>query len=558
MRSDKQPPTSTPTGTTPQPWPDLSKLIRDQLVRAVFQPIVSLRRAEVEAVEALTRPLPESGFADPGVLFAAADAFGKAWELERLTRDTIADAARALPPGRKLFFNSGPKVFSDPRFPDEIRRFSERSGLTPDRFVLEITERAETQHNEGLTANVRALRAEGYQIAVDDMGAGSSGLNRVMALRPQWLKLDRELVEGIHEDTYRQNLIRFLGYFARLGGAGVVAEGIEHIEELSVLIDLGVDSVQGFLLGRPGAIDQVLAPEMRSWLLERAETATPESTPVERLHSIETLAINAAACAIEPNPSETPLDPASTIAETLARLAERDDLDMMPPLPLATGNGQREVVRIPDLLRAAAKQLALQTSHRSPLYGLPDSVECDRTVDRLISSGDDRDAAIIDVRGMSGYNSAVGFELGDLLLRHLSTILRTATTGMARIYVGHLGEDRFLIVAPEGSLPTIAEEIILRFERASIRFARNSDGAPEAKSPSLSTEPAAGQWLAPPSLRVLVLPGVFRKVRSSRELRRAAEAARDTRADTNQQGSRIFVHEVAPSQTFATRASEAA
>lgn len=405
---------------------------------------------------------------------------------------------------------------------------------------------------------MRTLRAEGYQIAVDDMGAGSSGLNRVMALRPQWLKLDRELVEGIHEDPYRQNLIRFLGYFARLGGAGVVAEGIEHIEELSVLIDLGVDSVQGFLLGKPGAIDQNLAPEMRSWLLERAESATPESTPVERLHSIEPLAINAAACAIESNPSETPLDPASTIAETLARLAERDDLDMMPPLPLATASGQREVVRIPDLLRAAAKQLALQASHRSPLYGLPDSVECDRTIDRLISAGDDRDAALIDVRGMSNYNTSVGFELGDLLLRHLSTILRAASSGMSRIYVGHLGEDRFLIVAPHGSIASIAEEIILRFERASIRFARNAESADALPAQLVAGEQAAGQWLAPPSLRILVLPGVFRKVRSARELRRTAEGARDSRTDANRQGSQILVHEVAPSQAPSNAATRAA
>ena len=333
-----------------KPWPDLGRLIRERLVTAVFQPIVSIRRAEIHAVEALTRPRSESGFADPGVLFAAADAFGKAWELEQVTRDTIADAARSLPEGRKLFFNSGPKVFADPRFPDELRRFSERSGLSPDRFVLEITERAETQHNEGLTGNVRTLRAEGYQIAVDDMGAGSSGLNRVMALRPHWLKLDRELIENIHEDPYRQNLIRFLGYFARLGGACLIAEGIERIEELTVLVELGVDSVQGFLLGRPGDISQQLEQSMREWLLDRA-SPPPPGNPVERLHSIEPSRSARRRAPIRPLPVRPPRS-TSTLAETLARLAERDDLEMMPPLPLLESGGASQVVRIPDLLRA--------------------------------------------------------------------------------------------------------------------------------------------------------------------------------------------------------------
>lgn len=544
-----------------KPWPDLGRLIRERLVTAVFQPIVSIRSAEIHAVEALTRPRPESGFADPGVLFAAADAFGKAWELEQVTRDTIADAARTLPADRKLFFNSGPKVFADPRFPDEIRRFSERSGLSPDRFVLEITERAETQHNEGLTTNVRTLRAEGYQIAVDDMGAGSSGLNRVMALRPHWLKLDRELIENIHEDPYRQNLIRFLGYFARLGGAGLIAEGIEHIEELTVLVELGVDSVQGFLLGRPGDIAQQLDQSMRAWLLDRAESATPEATPVERLHSIEPLAISTTACAIPPTPGETPLDPTSTLAETLARLAERDDLEMMPPLPLLDSGGASQVVRIPDLLRAAAKHLALQASHRSPLYGLPDGVECDRTVSRLIAMSDDREAAIIDVRGMSSYNAAVGFELGDLLLRHLSTILRAATNGAHRTFVGHYGEDRFLIISPPGALSGVAEEIILRFDRASIRFAHQGEGgATAAQRPAgpLDQDDDLSGWLEPPSLRVLVLPGIFRHIRSARDLRRLALRCRDEKPDASLGGSRIIVHEHTPEAAEPQRRTEAA
>src|SRR5690606_34843970 len=176
-----------------KPWPDLRKAIRERLLTLAFQPIVRTVSGDVIAVEALTRPLPESGFPNPGVLFAAAEAFNLSWELEIAVRERLAELAAALPADRLMFFHTSPKVFADPRYTAEIERFREQSGLGPERFVLEITERAEGGEAAALERNALALREMGYQIAIDDIGAGSSGLNRIMALRPAWLKLDREL-----------------------------------------------------------------------------------------------------------------------------------------------------------------------------------------------------------------------------------------------------------------------------------------------------------------------------------------------------------------------------
>ena len=162
---------------------------------------------------------------------------------------------------------------------------------------------------------------------------------------------------------------------------------------------------------------------------------------------------------------------------------------------------------------------------------------------------------------MTSYNAAVGFELGDLLLRHLSTILRAATHGAQRTFVGHYGEDRFLIIAPTGALSGFAEEIILRFDRASIHFAHQGEGgANAAPGPSgpLDQDDDQNAWLEPPSLRVLVLPGIFRHIRSARDLRRLALRCRDEKPDASLGCSRIIVHEHTPDAAEPQPSTEAA
>lgn len=525
-------------GEVKQVWPDLGAVIRERLIDLAFQPIVRTITGDIIAVEALTRPRPESGFPNPGVLFAAADAFGKSWDLELVVRDTIADSVNALPPDRLLFFNTSPSVFADERYPEEIERFRERSGLTPEHFVLEITERAEGEQG-ALERNAILLRERGYQVAIDDMGAGSSGLNRIMSLRPAWLKLDRELIRGIDKDAYRQNLVRFLAYFTRLGGARLIAEGVEELDELNTLFDLGADCVQGYALARPGVVGQELPTDLVDWMRERGATVVHETSFVERLRTIDALTIPASACRVPPAARGPELDSAATIADALLAVADRADVESLVPLAIRNASGGMLALRPSDLLRAAAKQLGEDTLHSSPMFDMPDSFACDMAMHRRIVAGDNSDVAIIDVRRMSDYNAAVGHDLGDLLLRHLATLLRSSSRAHRQSFVGHLGDDRFLLIAPSGVVSEIVEELVLRFDRASVRYASGS-GSAHANN-AAAPEGTSEDWLASPSLRVVVLPGVFRAVRGPREVRRLADNARERTPTTALGGSRVVV-----------------
>ncbi|MCH7848750.1 MAG: EAL domain-containing protein [Planctomycetes bacterium] len=123
-------------------------------------------------------------------------------------RVTFAAAAE-WPNDALLFLNCSPPVFGGATFLDLIADDLKRvDGLDSRRIVLEITERADHGEFDNLDLRSLELRELGYQIALDDVGAGTSGLNRIMSLRPNWLKLDIELISGIDVDPFKQNLIR--------------------------------------------------------------------------------------------------------------------------------------------------------------------------------------------------------------------------------------------------------------------------------------------------------------------------------------------------------------
>lgn len=517
---------SRPSGA--KPWPDLDAVIRDGLIDLAFQPIVRTLTGDIVALEALSRPRPESGFSNPGLLFASAEAFQRSWELEALVREKLALLACGLPSDRMVFFNTSPGVFADERYPDAIEEFRERSGLEKSRFVLEITERAESDGSGSLERNALILRDRGYQIAIDDMGAGSSGLNRVMALRPSWLKLDRDIIKGIDHDAYRQNLVRFLAYFTRLGGARLIAEGVETIDELNTIFDLGADCVQGFAIARPGAIDQTLDESISAWMVERGSLVERESETVVRLRTIEPIVVHPSACRTKPSAAIPPIDASATIADALCMLADRDDADSMGVIPIVNASGDRLALRVTDLLRAAAKQLGDESLHSSAMYEMPDGFACELAFQRRILAADDSSVVVIDVRRMSSYNASVGNDLGDLLLRHLAALLRGATRRHSGAFVGHLGDDRFVVVANPNAAGEIVEEVVLRFDRASVRYAG-------ASSSDAST------WLESPTLRVAVIPQVFRRISTPRQIRRIAERIRDHAPSNAPTGSQVIV-----------------
>jgi EAL domain-containing protein (putative c-di-GMP-specific phosphodiesterase class I) len=120
------------------------------------------------------------------------------------------------------------------------------------RLIVEVTEEALVQRDASLVDALAPLLARGAHFAVDDMGAGYSGLRQITALHPTYLKLDRSLVRGIDTDPDRAALLRALVGYAEHAGAHLVAEGVETAAELEAVSAVGVSLIQGWYYGRPG------------------------------------------------------------------------------------------------------------------------------------------------------------------------------------------------------------------------------------------------------------------------------------------------------------------
>ncbi len=209
----------------------------------VFQPIVSLSKGVVVGYEALTRFQDSSG-RTPEEWFTLARLCGLGIELQALAASR-ALAVPGRPAGTYLSLNLDPSGLGSAQF--EAVLPADMHGI-----VIEITEQELISDHARLATQLSLLRERGARIALDDTGAGYAGLRHVTLMRPDVIKLDRTLVEGLHEDVGKLALLESFATFAHRTGTQICAEGIEVEEELDALVRLGVDLGQGYLLCRPG------------------------------------------------------------------------------------------------------------------------------------------------------------------------------------------------------------------------------------------------------------------------------------------------------------------
>jgi EAL domain-containing protein (putative c-di-GMP-specific phosphodiesterase class I) len=151
-----------------------------------------------------------------------------------------------------LFMNCLPSAIHDPTLSeDRLRQTLESSGLTPSNLVLEVSERESIRNFNIFRETRERFRNLGIKVALDDTGAGYAGLEAVMELAPDYIKIDISLVRSVDTDTGRRVLIQALQDISGVIGAKVIAEGIETQAELDTVRRMGVPYGQGYLLGRP-------------------------------------------------------------------------------------------------------------------------------------------------------------------------------------------------------------------------------------------------------------------------------------------------------------------
>jgi diguanylate cyclase (GGDEF)-like protein len=223
-------------------------------LRAVYQPIYSLRSGVVTGFEGLVRLGPDAEFDDPTALFVAAEATSRTIELDVVCAETVLANARDLRPDQYLSINLSPRTLESDAFsPLEVIALSRRHGVPPEQLVIELTEREAVEDLKSLRAAVATLRRQGVRIALDDIGAGNAGLRLLSEIDFDIMKIDLSLVRAGATHEPSEAVLRALGSFARQRGHLIVAEGIETPDLLEAVLELNYDAGQGYLFGRPGS-----------------------------------------------------------------------------------------------------------------------------------------------------------------------------------------------------------------------------------------------------------------------------------------------------------------
>ncbi len=212
----------------------------------VYQPIVSSRGSNIFGYEALARTA-EPSLVAPMELIALAEELGRVRELGRVVRDLVAEDARRAPPGAVLFVNVHASELED----EALYSPASPLALIARRVVLEITERASMDGIRDVPARVARLRALGFRLAVDDLGAAYSGLSTLSRIEPDIVKLDMFLARGLASKSANRAVIRSMVQLCLELGMAFVCEGVETVEQRDAMMDLGCDLFQGFLYARP-------------------------------------------------------------------------------------------------------------------------------------------------------------------------------------------------------------------------------------------------------------------------------------------------------------------
>lgn len=514
----------------------LQKLIAHGDHRALFsshfQPIVNLQSRSIMGYEVLTRGPSDSALHMPGLLFDVAAQAGHLVELERiLIRLSVRRFVEARLPG-SLFINvSTDTLLANVERLEQLRDELRQVHLAPTRVVVEVTEMRPVADAMQLLMAVRRLRALGIEIALDGMGEHLPGLQRWVAMRPDYVKIDRHYINNISQDPALLEFVSSIHASASSVGSCVIAVGLEQEADMRVLRELGINSCQGYLLGRPTARPSSgLTPDTEALLLRTqagrqgggftsrggARVANAEQLS-RRVHVVtEALTCAEVVSLFQEDPelySLPVLDqderPAGLLRRlrVLARASDRYFIDLFgkrscgllmdrQPLCFETVTplramaeavvGMREEYiidgfivtrhgryfgsgRVTDLLKAVSDAQLLSARYANPLTLLPGNVQIDGHVDRLLEQGLAFHAAHFDLNHFKPFNDIYGYKKGDEVILLCANIIQQHLDE-AQDFLGHIGGDDFVVTFQSMNWENRVQGILTAFDQQVAHF----------------------------------------------------------------------------------------
>lgn len=230
-------------------------IINNGSLTSYFQPIIDAKDYSIFGYEALIRGVKENGeLMFPDQLFSKSTRNDLNFKLDRMCRESALKTAAVKRISQKVFINFLPTAIYDPQFClNSTVRWAKQLEFDPKNIIFEVVETESVKDKNHLKSILSYYREQGFEIALDDVGEGYSGLNMLINLKPDIIKVDREIIQNIDKDEFKQSTYKALYTLAKENGIKVLAEGVETSFELEMIQSIGVDYLQGYYFGRPQA-----------------------------------------------------------------------------------------------------------------------------------------------------------------------------------------------------------------------------------------------------------------------------------------------------------------
>ncbi len=498
----------------------LMKILTDGDIKTLFQPIISLNNGAILGYEALSRGPKETVLESPEKLFDMARIFGKLWELEFLCRLKALENANKSCPGSLLFLNVDPAIIKDDKFKKGFTKdFLKKYNMSPQDIIFEITEKNAVSDYYSFRKTLDNYKEQGYQIAIDDTGAGYSGLTLIAEIHPQFIKLDMNLIRDIDKNGLKRTLIKTFHDFCRITNIKLIAEGIETKSELDTLIDIGIEYGQGYFIQRPSNKILPIEKTIKSLIKERNETkrrlylyqaanisvgyisrscdhVPPNASGAQvleafnrspALHALPVidnqrvsglvmkenffaklgtkygfaLYLNRPISSIMDRQPlavdyDTKIDVVSKSAMT------RTDAHLYDNIIVTKNEEYHGIITVKDLLEKTTEMEVNHAKHLNPLTGLPGNILIEAKLTDFIENNGPYTVLYIDIDNFKVYNDIYGFESGDNMLLSVANIIVSCVSGHCPddSFVGHIGGDDYVIMLPGHQPEELCKAII--------------------------------------------------------------------------------------------------
>ncbi len=515
----------------------IKKVIEQKDIRTFYQPIIRLENGTVIGYEALSRGPQNSPLESPAFLIEQSELCNLSWEIEMLMRKLSIERACDLGPEQLLFINVDPYAIADAKFEKGItKEVLAQYGISPKNVVMELTERSAIYDYEGFKKALKNYVEQGFNIAIDDAGEGYSGMNRIIETRPQYLKLDMNIIRCLEIDNFKQAIVKSFVQLSLETNIKLIAEGIETKEELKTLIRLGVYAGQGYYFQRPCPQMLSLTQEHINEILKYNQIATSHNVYHSEYHYIGNIVehqtnypSHTLTKTIIQDLTHLPVEAVCiTDNDRISGLLTRNDLNlalsgafghaifysrevalimdtnplivdyyvpvhkvselamqrvgakMYDPILVQKGSQYYGMVNVKNLLKYAIEYERDFARELNPLTKLPGNNVINRVLNDILVYPGDFVLLYFDLDNFKAYNDLYGFDNGDKIIQLTSRILQEEIKAFNVIssFVGHIGGDDFVAVLEASymnGIEILIEKLLRIFDTSVLDYFNEED-----------------------------------------------------------------------------------